>query len=75
MTYKIQKTPEWSCITIHVDHLRPYEEVVPPLRWVPEVIPQEKSIPVDTESIEDGQVLSHFNVEASPNLFQDGEGK
>lgn len=60
---------------IHYNTCRSYEEVVPPFSWVPEVIPLEKSIPVDTESIEDRQVLSHFNEEASPNLFQYGEGK
>lgn len=58
---------------IHYNTCRSYEEVVPPFSWVPEVIPLEKSIPV--ESIEDRQVLSYFNVEASPNPFQYGEGK
>lgn len=81
VTYRIKKTTESSCITVHVDHLRLYEGVVPPLGWVQEVIPLEESMsdngiaPVETESSEDEEVLSHFNVEPSPVIKRSRAGR
>ena len=65
VTYRIKKTPESSCIVVHVDHLKPYEGVSPPVSWIQEVSSLEdtnselENIHVDDESMSDDEsVLS-----------------
>ena len=65
VTYRIQKTPDSTCIVVHVDHLKPYESDTPPDNWIQEVTSLEESnsdfeiTPVENELIsEDGLISS-----------------
>jgi hypothetical protein len=47
VTYEIQKTPKSKPLVVHVDHLKPYEGVLPPKNWVPDIIfPDEQILEV-----------------------------
>ena len=44
VTYKIQKSPNNDYIVVHVDQLKPYEGILPPLNWVPQTSFTEESV-------------------------------
>ena len=83
VTYRIQKTPDSSCIVVHVDHLKPYEGITPPHNWVPVVTPLEESIseeitpdPVHDELLsEEESFLAQFNVDPNPEVKRSRIGR
>ena len=83
VTYRIQKTPDSSCIVVHVDHLKRYEGISPPHSWIPVVTPLEESIseevtpaPVHDELLsEEGSFLADFIPDPSPEVKRSRFGR